>query len=77
MDGKEKSDGERPYKYRGKQIVWLIQKCNIEMDGEYRWGVDRLLVSVLLDSTLPIYLSVVDMVYLLTSVTLRRYNSLL
>ena len=75
MDGKEKSDGEGRINIRGKQIVWLIQKCNVEMDREYRWGVDRLLVSVLLDSTLPIYLSVVDMFYLFTSETLRKYNS--
>ena len=60
-----------------KQIAWLIQKCNVEMDREWIRGVYSLLVSVLLDSVLSIYLSVVDMFYLFTSETLRQYNSLL
>ena len=73
-----KSQTERGLiKYRGKQMDWLIRKCNVEMYGEYRWGVRKILVGVLLDSALPIYLSVVDMFYLFTSETLRKYNSLL
>ena len=42
------------------------------MDGEYRWGVRKILVGVLLVSVLSIYLSVLVMVCLLTSVTLRE-----
>ena len=71
MDGKEKSDGERPYKYKGKQIVWLIQKNIMEMGREYIWGINSILVGALLVSVLPIYLLVVDMFYLVTSMTLR------
>ena len=49
----------------------------MEMDREYRLGISRILVSVFLDSVLSIYLSVLDMVYLFTSETLRQYNSML
>ena len=74
---KEKVRRREAYNYRGKQIVWLIRKSVMDMDGEWAWGVYSLLVSVLLDSTVPIYLLVVDMFYLVTSETLRQYNSLL
>ena len=40
------------------------------MDGECRWGVSRILVCLLVTSVLSIYLSVLDIVYLLTSETL-------
>ena len=43
--------GERKkeiWKTQGKQIAWVMRKCNVKMDRECRWGVDRLLVSVLL-----------------------------
>ena len=67
--------GERKkeiWKTQGKQIAWVMRKCNVKMDGEYIWGVDRLLVCVLLVGVLPIYFPVVDVFYLLTSETLAE-----
>ena len=58
-------------------MKWVIQKSVMETDREWAWGMKRILVSVLLGSTLPIYLPVLDMFYLLTSETLGQYNSLL
>ena len=58
-------------------MKWVIRKCDVEMGREYRWGIVGLLVGVLLVDWLSIYLSVLDMFYLVTSETLRQYNSLL
>ena len=34
------------WKTQGKQIAWVIWKCNVKMSRECRWGIIRLLAGV-------------------------------